>query len=397
MSQNKPLKKILLVDDRQENLYLLDSLLKGSGYAVEQATNGEEALKLAHNSQPDMIVADVLMPVMDGFELCHKIRTDKTLRNTAFIFYTASYLDQRDKALAKNLGVDRYLLKPQEPAELLRVFREVLEEHDGSSSGDEHQQPLHEKQYLREHNESLVRMLEKKVLELDQSRQILEEEVQVRKQAEEKLKASLLEKEVLLKEIYHRTKNNMQVIVGLLDLQARKLGENSPEVVFREMSDRIFSMSLVHDLLFRSKNLYEIQLDQYLQSLAERLLTVYRQPELEVELDLQLLPTRLNIQFAVPLGLVINEILSNSMKHAFPGRATGRIFIVAHESPVHGLMLQVGDNGVGLAEVDAIKDAETLGAHIIRTVVEYQLRGKLTLDGLNGVTYTLDLPDTLLQ
>ena len=83
------MKKILLVDDRQENLYLLNTLLINNGYLVDQASNGEEALELARKNHPDMIVADVLMPVMDGFELCHRVRNDDQLKSTAFVFYNA--------------------------------------------------------------------------------------------------------------------------------------------------------------------------------------------------------------------------------------------------------------------------------------------------------------------
>jgi two-component sensor histidine kinase/ActR/RegA family two-component response regulator len=373
------MKKILLVDDRQENLYLLNSLLTGNGYLVEQATNGEEALQLARQQQPDMIVADVLMPVMDGFELCHNIRNDKSLKNTAFVFYTASYLDQRDKNLAENLGVDRYLLKPQEPADLLRIFKEVLDQRERSETRGINQKPLHEKQYLREHNESLIRMLEKKIEELNRSREVLKDEILVRKQTEEKLKASLREKEVLLKEVYHRTKNNMQVILALFDLQQRKLSDVSTKEVFQKMSARIYSMSMVHDLLYRSKNLYEIHLDDYVTKLTQRLLSVYNTAETTVDLELDLAATPLNIQFAVPLGQVINEIVCNSMKYAFKGKSQGRIYLSSRQANEQFILI-IGDDGIGMQNPEENQSSNTLGAYIIRAVVENQLFGRLAID-----------------
>ncbi len=392
----KPAKKVLLVDDKAENLYLLKSLLSGNGFVVEQALNGEEALKIAREKHPDMIVSDILMPVMDGFALCHEVKTDESLKDTPFVFYTASYLDQRDKELALNLGVDRYIIKPQEPEDLLQVFQEVMSQHDDDTKKIA-QPTILETDYLKEHNESLIRMLEKKLEQLDLSKRVLEEEIVVRREAEAKLQASLKEKDVLLKEVYHRTKNNMQVIVGLLDLQARKAGKVPADVVFKEMSDRIYSMSMVHDLLYRSKSLYEIQLDRYLHDLSNRLLTVHNQPQQDIELALEVDHIPVNIQFAIPLGLVITEMISNSLKYAFKDRSRGRITITAHLKKDAGLLLSIADDGVGLDESVDLNSDNTLGLYIIRSIVENQLFGAVDFTNENGLTYDLTLPDLLLD
>ncbi len=389
------MKRILLVDDREENLYLLDTLLKSSGYAVDTAANGVEALALAQKRPPDLIVADVLMPTMDGFELCHKIKSDKRLKRSAFIFYTASYLDKRDEELALSLGVDRYLLKPQEPDVLLKVFDEVFEEHESALNAKDRPLP-EERDYLKDYNQSLVRILEKKIEQLSRTQKGLKKEIQTRKTAEEKLKTSLLEKEVLLKEVYHRTKNNMQVIVGLFDLQARKMGSQSPEIVFREMSDRIYSMSMVHDLLYRSNNLYEIKLEAYLSRLSDRLLSLYDTHETDIQLKLHIESIPINIQFAVPLGLVITEVLSNALKYAFTGLKEGIITIEAKHKGDKGLDLSIYDNGVGLKFDPKQPAKETLGMHIIQSVVENQLLGTMSTDGRAGLRYNFYLPDILL-
>ena len=373
-------------------------MLSGNGFAVEEAVNGEEALIKARENQPDMIISDILMPVMDGFKLCHEVRADEQLKNTAFVFYTASYLDKRDKELALNLGVDRYLTKPQEPEKLLQVFREVLDAKKKSKGSTPPAATILENDYLKDHNESLVRMLEKKLEQLDHSKRVLEEEILVRRETEKKLKASVQEKDVLLKEVYHRTKNNMQVIVGLLDLQVRKAGHLSVDAVFREMSDRIYSMSMVHDLLYRSKSLYEIRLDHYLDDLSRRLLTVYEKPETEIELLLASDPISVNIQFAVPLGLVITEIISNALKYAFPNRTSGTIKIEARLQKDQGLLLKIGDDGVGVKKDDlATSESKTLGMYLIRTIIEEQLYGGYSLSHKKGLTYSISLPDLLLE
>ncbi len=389
-------KKILLVDDKPENLHMLDSLLSVNGFLVEKAVNGKQALEFAHKNPPDMIVADVLMPVMDGFELCHKIKTDKILNETAFIFYTASYLDKRDEELALSLGVDRYLLKPQEPDVLLRVFNEVFEEYASGEHANIIPFPL-EKDYLRSHNESLIRMLEKKIDQLDKTHLGLLNEISIRKKAEEQLKASILEKDILIKEVYHRTKNNMQVIVGLFDLQARKRGDQSLEAILSEMSNRIYSMSMVHDLLYRSKNLYELKLDVYLESLLNHLLLLYETEKIELKLNLSVESIPINIQHAVPLGMVINEIISNSLKYAFPDLSQGEITVEAKRNDQNGISLKIGDNGIGLSDEFNPLKGETLGMHIIRMVIENQLFGEIIIENDAGLVYTLILPDLLLD
>ncbi len=388
------MKKILLVDDKPENLYLLETLLTHNGFAVEKASNGEEALELARKNTPDMIVADVLMPVMDGFELCHKVKTDPLMNKAAFIFYTASYLDKRDEELALSLGVDRYLLKPQDPDVLLKVFNEVFDEYQEGKEDSVIPFPR-EKDYLREHNESLVRMLEKKIEQLNKTRLGLEVEVQVRKRTAEELKASLVEKDILLKELYHRTKNNLQVIVGLFDIQSRKMADKSIETVFKEMSNRIYSMSMVHDLLYRTNNLSELKLDLFLSKLATQLIALYETDRTEVSLELGIASIPVNLQLTVPLSLVINEIISNSLTYAFSGQAKGQITIKARRDGENGLVLIIGDDGAGLESNYSPLKSDSLGMHIIRTIVENQLSGELRIDSTEGLVYTLILPDML--
>jgi len=376
---------------------MLEALLTGSGFVVDQAPNGEEALERARQNKPDMIISDILMPVMDGFALCRKVKQDDSLKDVGFVFYTASYLDKRDRDLALNLGVDRYLTKPQEPEKLLEIFKEVLDASSAREQASSSVAALPEDVYLKEHNESLVRMLEKKLEQLAISKRILEQEIIVRREVEMKLQASLFEKEVLLKEVYHRTKNNMQVIVGLFDLQQRKSGSHPLNAVFKEMSDRIYSMSMVHDLLYRSKNFSEIKLDQYLLNLSNRLLAVYETPEISVELELDSDSIPINIQFATPLGLVITEILSNSLKYAFVGRSNGKIFIRAQFESERGLLLTIGDDGVGVGEDFDTHDESTFGLYIIRTIVENQLYGGISTTNEKGLTYSIVFPDLLLE
>lgn len=157
--------KVLVVDDLEANRYLLTSLLAGHGYEVEVATNGVQALALAASAPPALIITDLLMPDMDGYELCRRCRADPSLRRIPIFVYTATYTDPKDERLALSLGARRFLVKPQAPDKLLSVVREILNEAGRhpparSSEGDD-------AEHLREHNERLVEKLGKKLRELE--------------------------------------------------------------------------------------------------------------------------------------------------------------------------------------------------------------------------------------
>jgi len=159
-------KKILIVDDNSANLYLLQSLLEGEGFDVSSAKNGQEALDMAHADPPDLIVSDILMPVMDGYLFCRKCKEDEHLRQIPFVFYTATYTEPKDEKFALSLGADQFVLKPQEPETLIQILKEIWEER--TAAGPVAPKPLGEEmEFFRQHNEILFRKLEKKMLDLE--------------------------------------------------------------------------------------------------------------------------------------------------------------------------------------------------------------------------------------
>jgi two-component system, cell cycle sensor histidine kinase and response regulator CckA len=165
--------KILIVDDNPENIYLLQSLLKGNGYDIISATNGEEALETARNTPPDLIISDVLMPVMDGFTLCRQWKQDGALKAIPFVFYTATYTDPKDEELALSLGADLFIIKPAEPDELIRMIRDVIAKYKaGSLSGGSIEMPG-ETTYLKKYNAVLIRKLEDKLVQLEEANKAL--------------------------------------------------------------------------------------------------------------------------------------------------------------------------------------------------------------------------------
>ena len=180
--------RILIADDIAPNLYLLESILKGNGYEVTSVRNGAEALAAAKRDPPDLIITDILMPVMDGFELCRQLKANERLRTVPFIFYTATYTDPRDEQFALSLGAARFIVKPQKPEIFMQDVRKVLEESQLRGSAEPAQPPVNDRKILKEYNEVLFRKLEKKVMQL-------ETEIAVRKAAEQQREAVIKELE----------------------------------------------------------------------------------------------------------------------------------------------------------------------------------------------------------
>lgn len=158
---------VLIVDDNTTNLYLLETILRGQGYDVVSARNGAAALEIACKTPPDLIITDILMPVMDGFELCRRWKSDENLKGIPFIFYTATYTDPRDEKLAMSLGADLFILKPEKPEVLARVVLEILDRFREKRTVTPARPLGDEMEILRQYNEALFRKLEKKVLDLE--------------------------------------------------------------------------------------------------------------------------------------------------------------------------------------------------------------------------------------
>jgi len=171
---------VLIVDDKNENLYFLESLLKGNGYNVKTALNGQQTLDQLYNSKFDLIVSDILMPVMDGFELCRRTKKDDKLKDIPFVFYSATYTDKKDEEFAFSLGASKFIIKPQEPEEFLKNVRDIIKD---AQSGKIKSQPLHldeDEEILKLYNERLVNKLEKKIFDLEdekKERRKIEKEV----------------------------------------------------------------------------------------------------------------------------------------------------------------------------------------------------------------------------
>ncbi|MCK5145808.1 histidine kinase [bacterium] len=217
--------------------------------------------------------------------------------------------------------------------------------------------------------------------------------IKERKKTEALIKKSLSEKEVLLKEIHHRVKNNLQVISSLLNLQSRSIKDKSLQGVFKESQNRIRTMALVHEKLYQSEDLSSIDFNGYIKSLVHNLTTVYQVRARRIEIDMQIEKIELSINMAIPLGLVINELISNVFKHAFPDTWEGRGLVTITMISSNGrICLTIKDNGVGIPQGFDIRKAQSLGLKLLVVIIEDQLDGSFEVLSENGTEYKIDCP-----
>jgi len=208
------------------------------------------------------------------------------------------------------------------------------------------------------------------------------------KQTEDKIKASLKERDVMLKEIHHRVKNNMQIISSLLRLQSRSIKDRETLELFKESQNRIRSIALIHEALYQSKDLTRINFSDYINRLTTHLFAIYRERANSINFNLNVGEVHIDINRAIPCGLVISELVSNSLKHAFPGSRKGQIIVKMNMNKKGRYTLIVRDTGVGLPERLDFRQPETLGLQLVNDLVN-QIGGTVELDRESGTTFTI--------
>lgn len=217
------------------------------------------------------------------------------------------------------------------------------------------------------------------------------------KQIEQKMEKSLQEKEILLKEIHHRVKNNLQVINSLLNLQSRSIEDASIRLKFKESQTRIQSMALIHEHLYQSNNLSKINLSQYIKELVNVLFSTYQISALAIRVEIKIEKNFfLDIDSAVPCGLIINELISNVLKYAFENHQKGKLWIGINGDDSENLILSIEDNGKGLPPELDWENTSTLGLRLVKNLTN-QLRGNIELDTQEGTKWTITFPTILQQ
>ena len=357
MSQAQEMQNnILIVDDTPENLTVLSRMLEAHGYQVRPAVNGQVALKAISRTLPDVILLDIIMPGMNGYELCRRLKADKQTREIPIVFMSA--LDEvMDKVKAFAAGGVDYITKPFHAEEVL----------------------------ARVHTHLALRNMQRRL----QTQNIrLQQEVTTRQQMETKIKTSLEEKGLLLQELHHRTESSMNVICSMLRLQSSGMRDQNVVQMFKDLETRVRTIALVHQRLYQTENLSHVDLKDYIYDLGILLYKNYKTNATKVELKPELESAYVSIDSAILCGLLLNELLSNSLKHAFPENMTGEINLTLHPLDSGEVELRVKDNGIGLPKgFDAKKDG--IGLQLVRALEQSSLQGSVNYNTGNGTEWII--------
>lgn len=253
-----------------------------------------------------------------------------------------------------------------------------------------------ERKHAEDELRSLNLMLEDRVRQrtddLSRVNESLRIEVNERKAAEEQVRASLQEKEVLLKEIHHRVKNNLQIISSLLNLQTHGIEDASTLQALRDSQTRVRSMALIHEKLYQSRSLARVDFGEYVKSLSADLFRTYRGYASGIQLDVQVEDISLHLDHAVSCGLILNELMTNALKYAFPEGKNGTIWVALYSTPEHVFNLMVTDDGVGLPTNLDIPTAKSLGLQLINNLVK-QLDATIKVETSGRTSFLISFSD----
>jgi PAS domain S-box-containing protein len=211
-----------------------------------------------------------------------------------------------------------------------------------------------------------------------------------RKRTEEALIASIREKEILLRELHHRVKNNLQIISSLFMLESMHGKGRDIETILNESRDRIRAMAIVHEKLYRTPDIDNIGLKGYITDLANGIISAYPLSPGKLRVRIEMQDISLSINHAIPFGLIVNELFTNAVKHAFPGDAKGEVVIKLEEQPERQtITLTVSDNGTGISDAGYASEPATLGLRLVRILAEEQLKGKMEIEHEKGTTFRI--------
>ena len=243
---------------------------------------------------------------------------------------------------------------------------------------------------VRRTNEELEKRVAERTEDLSKTNVQLTAEILARTRAEQEISRSLEEKDLLLREIHHRVKNNLQIIASLLNLQARYIADPKVLESIKESQSRVRAMALVHERIYRSHNISEINLKEYLNYLTKQIFSFYNIPQYQIGIAISMDDIMSNIDTVIPIGLIMNELVSNSLKHAFPEGRKGTVSIECTPQGADMLRFVYHDNGIGMPAGFDWKNAESLGLRLVNSLVD-QLNGTIVLGTGEGTTFIIEI------
>jgi two-component sensor histidine kinase/HPt (histidine-containing phosphotransfer) domain-containing protein len=356
---------ILVVDDEPLNIDLVREVFAGD-YRVLFSCEGAAALEMAASKKPDLILLDVMMPEMDGYQVCKLLKSNRQTREIPIVFLTGRN-DEKAELKGLEMGAVDYVLKPIN-ASMLKARVSNLVELKWAQS-----QLL--KLAAQKHMERVAELLERSTEKEALNKKILQ---------------ALADKEVLLKEVHHRVKNNLQVICSMLGMQALALQDAAAVSALNDSQSRVRSMAIIHELLYGSDTLSDLDFFEYAGQLLREMALTYGVNSSRVRLRANTTPQRIDLNRAIPCGLILNELISNAFKYAFPEGREGEVEVslLPCES---GLRLTVEDNGIGLPEGFEIGETRSLGLRIVQILVK-QLGGQLRIVSDHGTRFEITFP-----
>lgn len=377
--------KVLIVDDNQDNLWVMEKIMENPELDLIKASSGEEALKaLFDPSDFALIFMDIYMPGMDGFETASLIRQREKCASIPIIFLTAYATNETWLFKGYSLGAVDFLIKPIAPEILTSKASVFVDLHKKNKT------LMLQEELLRESHEQLEQRVEERTAELNRVNRELISEIGERQRVEEALKNSLSEKEVLLREIHHRVKNNLQIVSSILSLQGNYITDSKSASMFEDAQSRIRSIALIHELLYQSKDLARMDFKDYLDNLVTNLFRTYvTSSKIVYELNAETL--YLNLDTAIHCGLIVTELVTNALKYGFTDREKGKISITI-QTLGEGFILTVEDDGVGFPEGLDYNQTDSLGLKLVN-ILSQQIGATLELDRNNGTKFTLCTAD----
>jgi PAS domain S-box-containing protein len=453
-------KKILIVEDEALTLMELETCIKSWGYQSLTAFSGEEAISIAVNEEPDLIIMDIILSgKINGIKAAEEIKKEIEVP----IVYLSAYNDEITRKEAEYTLPFNFIAKPfdnnllkyaiemalsrhemekrvlESEARFRVVFDSVpdqifikdknsvytmvnpaLEQFFGIKSEElvgktdsELFTPDHVEHILKiDQNVLKGEVIKEETPPVGQSKAILQvikspmyssngeiiglcgiaRDITQQKNDEEIIKKSLHEKEMLMREINHRVKNNLTVISSLLSLQSSYVADEEAKGMFKDSQNRARAMALIHERLYQSKDLKRIDFADYISTLAIDLFNTYQINQDRITLDLEIEETLLDVNTAIPLGLILNELISNSLNYAFSDGKHGKINISLKKTTENQFILEVFDNGIGIPQDFDIKNTNSFGLQIVSILID-QIQGALEIDNNGGTRFVILFED----
>ena len=358
-------KIVLTIEDEAAIRKSFVSFLEDYDYTVVEAEDGAEGIEVIRNSPPDLIIADLRMPKIDGLQVLDYVKNNYPQIPVIVVSGTGNITDVID---AMHLGAWDYILKPVEDLNiLLFAVKRALE-----------------KVELAQENKRYREHLEEQVTEKTKALKLANAKLQ---EINGELRVSLEEKEVLLREVHHRVKNNMQVIMSLMNLQ-KPLYRDAYDLRLIEKSiHRIQAMAMAHEQLYRTDDFTQINLQAYLNGMVNEIASSKTAVGEDLDIQVQVQNLYLGLELAIPIGLIIHELVDNVIEHAYPDRDGGILQVTAVKND-DTYTLTVADKGIGLPENIEIGLTSSLGFMLVQTLA-MQVGGKLEVERQNGTLVKL--------